>query len=31
MLGVYLGQYCITTLVYFFLTWFPIYLVVVCT
>jgi len=27
MLGVYLGQYCITTLVYFFLTWFPIYLV----
>ncbi len=27
MLGVYLGQYGITTLVYFFLTWFPIYLV----
>ena len=27
LLGVYLGQYCITTLTYFFLTWFPIYLV----
>src|SRR5262245_47648356 len=27
MLGVYLGQYCITTLTYFFLTWFPVYLV----
>lgn len=27
MLGVYLGQYCITTLTWFFLTWFPIYLV----
>jgi ACS family glucarate transporter-like MFS transporter len=27
MLGVYAGKYCITTLVYFFLTWFPIYLV----
>ena len=27
MLGIYLGQYGITTLVYFFLTWFPIYLV----
>jgi MFS transporter, ACS family, glucarate transporter len=27
MLGVYLGQYCINTLTYFFLTWFPIYLV----
>ncbi|WP_323120542.1 MFS transporter [Burkholderia alba] len=27
MLGVYLGQYCITVLTYFFLTWFPIYLV----
>jgi len=27
MLGVFVGQYCITTLTYFFLTWFPIYLV----
>ncbi len=27
MLGVYAGQYCISVLVYFFLTWFPIYLV----
>ncbi len=27
LLGVYLGQYCITTLSYFFLTWFPVYLV----
>ena len=27
LLGVYIGQYCITTLTYFFLTWFPIYLV----
>lgn len=27
LLGVYLGQYCITTLTWFFLTWFPIYLV----
>ena len=27
MAGVYLGQYCITTLTYFFLTWFPVYLV----
>jgi ACS family glucarate transporter-like MFS transporter len=27
LLGVYVGQYCITTLTYFFLTWFPIYLV----
>ncbi|MFK4506126.1 MFS transporter [Bradyrhizobium daqingense] len=27
MLGVYLGQYCINTLTYFFLTWFPVYLV----
>lgn len=25
--GVYLGQYCINTITYFFLTWFPIYLV----
>lgn len=27
MLGVYLGQYCITGLTYFFITWFPVYLV----
>lgn len=27
LLGVYLGQYGITTLTYFFLTWFPVYLV----
>lgn len=27
LLGVYIGQYCITTLTYFFLTWFPLYLV----
>jgi len=27
MLGVYIGQYCINTLTYFFLTWFPVYLV----
>jgi ACS family glucarate transporter-like MFS transporter len=27
LLGIYLGQYCITTLTYFFLTWFPVYLV----
>ncbi|MDR5879943.1 MFS transporter [Caballeronia sp. LZ032] len=27
MAGVYLGQYCITSLQYFFITWFPIYLV----
>jgi len=27
LLGVYVGQYCITTLTYFFLTWFPVYLV----
>jgi ACS family glucarate transporter-like MFS transporter len=27
LLGVYLAQYCITTLTYFFLTWFPVYLV----
>jgi len=27
MLGIYIGQYCITTLTWFFLTWFPIYLV----
>jgi ACS family glucarate transporter-like MFS transporter len=27
LLGVYVGQYCMTTLTYFFLTWFPVYLV----
>lgn len=27
MLGIYIGQYCITSLQYFFITWFPIYLV----
>ena len=25
--GIYIGQYCITALTYFFITWFPIYLV----
>lgn len=25
--GIYLGQYCITALTYFFITWFPIYLI----
>lgn len=27
MLGIFMGQYCINVLSYFFLTWFPIYLV----
>lgn len=27
MLGVYIAQYCVNVLTYFFLTWFPIYLV----
>lgn len=27
MIGIYLGQYCINALTYFFITWFPIYLV----
>lgn len=27
MVGVYLGQYCINALTYFFITWFPVYLV----
>lgn len=27
LLGIYVAQYCITTLTYFFLTWFPVYLV----
>ncbi|MGS0743674.1 MFS transporter [Glaciimonas sp. GG7] len=27
LLGIYIAQYCINTLTYFFLTWFPVYLV----
>lgn len=27
MVGVYIGQYCINGLTYFFITWFPVYLV----
>ena len=27
LVGIYLGQFCITTLTYFFITWFPDYLV----
>ena len=27
LLGVYLGTYCVTAIMYFFLTWFPVYLV----
>ncbi|MCE7796750.1 MFS transporter [Sphingobium sufflavum] len=27
MIGIYVGQYCINVLTYFFVTWFPIYLV----
>jgi ACS family glucarate transporter-like MFS transporter len=27
MLGIYIGQYCVNVLTYFFVTWFPIYLV----
>ena len=27
LVGIYIAQYCITTLTYFFLTWFPVYLV----
>jgi len=26
LVGIYLGQFCITTLTWFFLTWFPVYL-----
>ncbi len=26
LVGVYIGQFCITTLTWFFLTWFPLYL-----
>lgn len=27
MWGIFIGQYCITSLTYFFITWFPIYLI----
>ncbi|OBR46313.1 MFS transporter [Paraburkholderia tropica] len=27
LIGIYLGQYCVNVLLYFFLTWFPVYLV----
>jgi ACS family glucarate transporter-like MFS transporter len=27
LVGIYIGQFCITTLTYFFITWFPDYLV----
>lgn len=27
MIGVYLGQFCLTTITWFFLTWFPTYLI----
>ena len=27
LLGIYLAQYCITALTYFYATWFPIYLI----
>ena len=27
LIGIYLGQYCINVLTYFFITWFPLYLV----
>lgn len=27
LLGIYLGQYCVNVMTYFFLTWFPLYLV----
>nr|EKX3221883.1 MFS transporter [Klebsiella pneumoniae] len=27
MIGIYIGQYCINALTYFFITWFPVYLV----
>lgn len=26
LIGIYIGQFCITTLTYFFITWFPVYL-----
>lgn len=30
MIGVYIGQYCINVLIYFFIIWFLVYLVQVC-
>jgi MFS transporter, ACS family, glucarate transporter len=27
LIGIYIGQFCINTLTYFFITWFPVYLV----
>jgi ACS family glucarate transporter-like MFS transporter len=27
LMGAYVAQFCITTLTYFFFTWFPVYLV----
>jgi ACS family glucarate transporter-like MFS transporter len=27
MIGIYIGQYCINAITYFFITWFPVYLV----
>lgn len=27
LIGIYLGQYCVNVITYFFLTWFPLYLV----
>lgn len=27
LIGIYIGQFCITTLTYFFITWFPVYLI----
>ncbi|MGX2010512.1 MFS transporter, partial [Enterobacter asburiae] len=27
MVGIYIGQYCTNALTYFFITWFPVYLV----
>ena len=27
LVGIYIGQFCINTLTYFFITWFPIYLI----
>jgi len=27
LIGIYIGQYCINTLTYFFITWFPVYLI----
>lgn len=30
MIGIYIGQYCINVLIYFFIIWFLVYLVQVC-